>query len=149
MVLGTAFVAPEENMESGAGPTHTPPVSPRRRSFFTSNRAGSGSIDGPTFSRHRVLDHVVSKTWASDADLTERQQQQQQVAMLACTTLLAMAYLLQLGNRSSTGLLAPLPACESARTVLVVQGKLWEVLRLSLAALGAVYGAAPPQLPLC
>ncbi|KAK9819477.1 hypothetical protein WJX81_000858 [Elliptochloris bilobata] len=77
MVLRPTFVAPEQDEE-----------------------AGSGGGSSPAPSRHRVLDHVVSRTWAADADLTERQT-------------------------------APQP------------GKLWDILRLSLAALGAVYGELP------
>ena len=47
--------------------------------MFPLSRASSGGAELPGSSRHRVLEHVVSKTWAADADLTERQGPPQKV----------------------------------------------------------------------
>ena len=47
--------------------------------MFPLSRTSSSAPEPPGSARHRVLDHVVSKTWAADADLTERQGPPQQV----------------------------------------------------------------------
>lgn len=47
--------------------------------MFPLSRTSSSGAEPPGSARHRVLDHVVSKTWAADADLTERQGPPQQV----------------------------------------------------------------------
>ena len=80
MVLRSPIAAAEQqDMETGVSPNTPQEVaSPWKWSFFPSE-AGNGSGAAAHRSGGPVLGHVVSKTWAKDADLVDRPHRQQKV----------------------------------------------------------------------